>query len=128
MQTIEFTHVVFSFHKLLSCRQPLARRGKRLHATKAQRLTPTYAPDTSLAVSIRPARPNLAVEVDGLPLALGQGESRRVDIELRNTGGAAMKGLRVLVSDPSVLAIGEEEGASSEGTSQSNIQPAGSSD
>ena len=109
MQTIEFTHVVFDFHKLLSCRQALTRRGKRLHATKAQRLTPTYAPDTSLAVSIRPPRPNLAVEVDGLPLALGQGESRRADVELRNTGGAAMKGLRVLVSDPSVLAVSDEE-------------------
>ena len=99
--------MVFAFHKLLACRQPLTRRGKRLHTTKAQRLTPTYAPDTSLAVSIRPPRPNLAVSVDGLPLALGQGESRQVEIELKNTGGAAMKALRVLASDPSVITVVE---------------------
>lgn len=116
IQTLEFTHVTFAFHKLLPCRQSLTRRGKRLHATKAQRLTPTYAPDTSLSVSIRPPRPNLAVSLDALPLALGQGESSTVSIELSNTGGAPLRDLRLLVSDPSVLSVvGAKKGPSSEG-------------
>jgi len=61
--------------------------------------------------------------LDGLPLALGQGESTTVVVELSNAGGAALRDLRLLVSDPSVLSVvgGEEEeervdGSSSKGT------------
>lgn len=79
-----------------------------MHSTKAQRLTPTYAPDSSLTVSVQPPRPNLVARLDVMPVTLGQGETKRVPVKFINTGGSGLRGLRLLSSHPGSVWVAQK--------------------
>ena len=106
--TITITSVSFSFHRFFPCTQSLTRRGKRLHATKAHRLTPTYGTDTSLTVEIGAARPLLRVELDNEPEAVFEGEQVEMGLRLHNNGKVAVGRIQLVSSDMDILRLREE--------------------
>lgn len=95
--------VDFSFHNILPCTQSLEKRGKRLFATKQDRLTPTYAKDKSLAIEVRGARPRIQINLELGSEPLYQGEIRKGSLVIVNTGSTTVTSLRMLVSEPGWL-------------------------
>nr|XP_019050343.1 hypothetical protein I302_00772 [Kwoniella bestiolae CBS 10118]OCF29273.1 hypothetical protein I302_00772 [Kwoniella bestiolae CBS 10118] len=86
VSTLNLSNVTFLFHQFFPCTQSLVRKGKRLHATKAQRVNPTYAEDQSLTVSITPSKASLFVELEGIPERLYEGEVVEGKLRLINRG------------------------------------------
>lgn len=89
----------------LPVRQTMHKRGARLHATKAQRITPTYAPDTSLQVRIRAACPCIDVAVHDAPDVAYVGMALQLRVTLHNRGTAAARLARA-VCTPSYCTLG----------------------
>ncbi|WFD39100.1 uncharacterized protein MJAP1_002071 [Malassezia japonica] len=79
-------------------RQAMEKYGKRLQATKAQRITPTYAPDTTLQVHVRQDLPRLTTTVEG-PHTAYVGESISLRIAVRSEG-AAVSEIQVACKEP----------------------------
>lgn len=95
------THVKFDFLSLLPVTESLAMRGRRLHDTPDQRQNKVYAPDTLLGVEVEDSGFRLHTGfVDDRHLTLYQGERRRVDVRLHNSGRRTISELW-LVSYPS---------------------------
>ncbi|WRT65667.1 uncharacterized protein IL334_002612 [Kwoniella shivajii] len=84
--TIHLSNVTFLFHRFFPCVQALTKKGRRLHGTKAQRLNPTYAEDTSLTVNVTSSRAGLHVELEGFPDRAYAGEEVEGRIRLFNRG------------------------------------------
>jgi hypothetical protein len=97
--TITIRSVKFNFHRFFPYEQVLARRGRRLHATKEQRITPTYSTDTSMSVQIEPARPVISARLAGLPDTVFAGEEVVGTIEIRNDGKVAFENVQLFL-DP----------------------------
>ena len=97
--TVSFASTSFLFHRFFPCTQSLERRGRRLHATKAQRVSPTYAKDTSLTVEIGESRPSFALEWVDVPDELFVGEQATVSLRVRNTGKVAVENLQLAISE-----------------------------
>jgi len=96
--TITIKSVKFDFHRFFPCEQPLARRGRRLHSTKQQRVDPAYANDTSLNVEIQQARPVISATLEGLPDAMFVGEQVGGTLVIRNDGKIAFGGVQLFVN------------------------------
>lgn len=88
----------FTFHRFLPCVESLERRGKRLFATKPQRLTPTYAKDTSLTVHAEATRPRLEIGLTGVPTQMFEGELVDAEITLRNKGTLGVENVQLITS------------------------------
>lgn len=84
--TYTLKSVHFNFNRFFPYEQSLARKGRRLHATKQHRIHPTYADDTTLTVSIEPSRPTATVLIDGPPGPVYEGEEVPMTLLIRNTG------------------------------------------
>jgi hypothetical protein len=97
--TITIKSVKFDFHRFFPCEQPLARRGRRLHATKQQRVEPTYANDTSLNVEIQQARPVMSASLEGIPDVMYVGEQVGGTLVIRNEGKIAFEGVQLFVNE-----------------------------
>ncbi|CED84527.1 Protein with predicted involvement in meiosis (GSG1) [Phaffia rhodozyma] len=121
IQKVSFTHASFRFHNLLPCRQSLLRKGKRLNVTRAQRLTPTYSPDVSLTIDITPARPILNINLEELPLVIGEGESVLCMVDITNKGSAELTDLRMMANEETVLRIANIEPKENDGASVSSM-------
>lgn len=85
--SLTFPSVTYNFLDLLSTRESLARRGRRLQDTPQQRQTVSYAPDILIGSDVEEASQELAVsfENDEL-LILNEGEHRQMKLSMRNTG------------------------------------------
>ncbi|TYJ59142.1 hypothetical protein B9479_000131 [Cryptococcus floricola] len=97
--TIKLLSVSFKFNGFLPCIQNLAKRGKRLHATKAQRLQPTYAEDTSLTVFLSAERPRILAEWVDLPENVYEGEIVESAIRIRNVGNNSVGEVSMIWSE-----------------------------
>ena len=97
--TITIKSVKFDFHRFFPCEQLLARRGRRLHATKQQRVEPTYANDTSLNVEIQQARPVVSASLEGVPDIMYVGEQVGGTLVIRNEGKIAFGGVQLFVNE-----------------------------
>lgn len=82
--TLKSVH--FSFNRFFPYEQSLARKGRRLHATKQHRIQPTYADDTTLTISIEPSRPMATVSLEAPPYRVYDGEELSMILHIRNTG------------------------------------------
>lgn len=102
---LSFESVTFLFHGFLPYTQPLRRRGKRLAATKEQRIRPTYGEDRSLRVSISEAMPCLSAEMLDWPSELYEGEEVQVTLTLRNTGSLPVRDIALSVSERGWLRV-----------------------
>lgn len=92
--------IKFDFLSLLTVTESLAVRGRRLHDTPHQRQNKVYAPDIVLNVEVEDSGYRLhSGFIDDRHLSLFQGEWRRVDIRLHNSGSRAISELW-LVTEP----------------------------
>jgi len=107
--TMTIKSVKFDFHRFFPCEQPLARRGRRLHATKQQRVEPTYANDTSLNVEIQQARPVMSVRLEGVPDVMFVGEQVGGTLVIRNEGKIAFAGVQLFVNELGCLRLAKGE-------------------
>ncbi|ORY24398.1 ER-golgi trafficking TRAPP I complex 85 kDa subunit-domain-containing protein [Naematelia encephala] len=107
--TLTITSVSFLFHRFFPCTQPLRKRGKRLYATKAHRLDPTYATDTSLSIVVERSKPRLKVELDGLPEAMYEGEVVEGVVKLMNSGKEAVEDVRITLSEHGMLQLSQTD-------------------
>jgi hypothetical protein len=101
--TYTVTEVSYRFNSSLLCRESLRKTGARLHATRAEMLTPTYGDDASLTLTVSPPGPALAVDTSSLPSQLLAGEVVQSSLRFSNTGTRALRSLRVLCSHPHFL-------------------------
>ena len=92
--------IKFDFLSLLTVTESLAVRGRRLHDTPHQRQNKVYVPDIVLKVEVEDSGYRLHTGfIDDRHLNLFQGEWRRVDIRLHNSGSRAISELWV-VTEP----------------------------
>ncbi|WWC60272.1 uncharacterized protein I303_102840 [Kwoniella dejecticola CBS 10117] len=84
--TLRVTNVTFLFHGFFPCAQSLVKRGKRLDSTKAQRISPTYAEDTSLTMNVTTSKAGLLAHLEGIPDELYEGQIVEGQIILSNKG------------------------------------------
>lgn len=105
--SITFDSVSYMFHRFFPYTQSLEKRGKRLHATKEQRITPTYAKDTSLTVEVGESRPKLVAEWEGIPEETYEGEEVEVVLKVTNTGKTAVKEVQIVSTEDGVLRLKE---------------------
>lgn len=110
--SVTITHVTYDFLGLLSVKEPLAYRGRRLHDTQAQRITPTYAPDVQLKVNVAEASHKLFINfVDDSRLVLSQGERKAMSLWFSNTGSTPVDEIWVVASpDDELIFEGVETG------------------
>ncbi|KAL4266576.1 ER-golgi trafficking TRAPP I complex 85 kDa subunit-domain-containing protein [Pleurotus pulmonarius] len=110
--SVTITHVTYDFLGLLPVKEPLAYRGRRLHDTQAQRITPTYAPDVQLKVNIAEASHKLFINfVDDSRLVLSQGERKAMSLWFSNTGSTPVDEIWVVASsDDELMFEGVETG------------------
>lgn len=101
--TFSVQSISFSVNGLFRCHESLQRKGRRLQATREQRLTPTYAEDLSLQVTVKQPVPKLEVDASALPDSLLAGESCVAFLTLRNCTEEVIADLKVLSSHPHVL-------------------------
>ncbi|KAI3625589.1 hypothetical protein CBS9595_000950 [Malassezia furfur] len=94
--TFRLHSVAYVLAGRLPVRQTMHKRGARLHATKMQRTTPTYAPDTSLQVRVRAACPCVDIAVHDAPDAAYVGAALRLRVSLHNRGTAAARLARIV--------------------------------
>lgn len=99
----------FTFHRFLPIVQSLERRGRRLHATKAQRLTPTYAADTSLTVHVENTTPRVIAHIIGVPDVVYAGEVVDAELRLRNSGTLPVEDVQLLTSHYGVISLASDE-------------------
>ncbi|KAF7320299.1 hypothetical protein MKEN_00814700 [Mycena kentingensis (nom. inval.)] len=86
-KTVIISHIAYDFISLLPSSERLSVRGKRLHNTQAQRVTPTYGPDVVLKVDIVKDTHKLLVHlVEDQRLLLVEGEVKSVQLQLENCG------------------------------------------
>lgn len=88
----------FTFHRFLPCVESLERKGKRLFATKQQRLTPMYAKDTSLTVHAEATRPRLEIQLTGVPNSMLEGEMVDAEITLQNKGTLGLQDVQIITN------------------------------
>lgn len=97
--------VKFDFHRFFPCEQPLGRKGRRLHATKQQRVDPSYANDTSLTIEIQQAKPTISARFDGFPDTMYVGEQVGGMLEIRNEGKTAFGGVQLCLNEPGSISL-----------------------
>ena len=103
--------VEYRFNRFFPVSQPLVKKGKRLHTTKAHRLAPTYASDTSLRVEIVPPRPRVRAEWVDLTTGSYEGEVVNVGLQLELVGGAeAVQEIELVPSIPGMLRLASNPG------------------
>ena len=91
-------HVSFLFHRFFPCTQSLHRSGKRLHATKAQRIAPSYADPTILTIDVGARRPQMSAELADIPTDLLAGEEVQGMLQLVNVGKVAVEEIQLFMS------------------------------
>lgn len=81
------TELTHKFLASIPCSEPLGARGRRLNDTAVQRQEKTYAPDAFVEVETEECRHRLDVNfVDDQQVALIQGERKRLELWVNNTG------------------------------------------
>ena len=81
------TQLTYEFFASIPCTESLGTRGRRLNDTIAQRQDKTYAPDVFVEVETEECRQRLdASFVEDSLVALIQGERKRLEVWINNTG------------------------------------------
>jgi hypothetical protein len=107
--TILISAAKFDFLALLPVTESLSHRGRRLHDTQAQRITPTYAPDAQLKIDVAFSQSKLVPSfVEDHPVILKQGETRELGLWLLNAGETAVQEIWVLTGSEHEVWLGNE--------------------
>ncbi|KAJ2557795.1 hypothetical protein EV175_001134, partial [Coemansia sp. RSA 1933] len=79
--------------------------GRRLNDTQEQRLTATYAPETTLGFRIDPTLPHLEMALEEFPDTLMSGSMCQVSLRIKNCGTLPCKSMALWLSHPSFFDI-----------------------
>jgi len=81
------TELTYNFFASIPCSETLGAHGRRLNDTAVQRQNKTYAPDIFVEIETEECRKRLdATFVEDKQVALIQGERRRLELWINNTG------------------------------------------
>ena len=81
------TELTYKFLASIPCSEPLGTRGRRLNETAAQRQDKIYAPDVFVELETEERKQRLdAIFVEDKQVALIQGERKRLELWVNNTG------------------------------------------
>ncbi|EPQ31061.1 uncharacterized protein PFL1_01250 [Pseudozyma flocculosa PF-1] len=105
------THISSVIADELPITESLDKRGKRLGATREQRLTPTYAPDQMLRLTVHEAEPAITASLASPPSSMLLGEECRVELTLRNVSGEGLRDVRALCNQPDAAVFVVSEAA-----------------
>lgn len=103
--SLTLSSVSFNFHRCVPVTESLERHGRRLHATKAQRVTPTYLPDTTLTIHAAEGAPRVVAHLRGVPDLLYEGEVVDAELVLHNAGRTEVERLEAVCSHYGVLSL-----------------------
>jgi hypothetical protein len=105
------THAVYDFLSLLSTKESLACRGRRLHDTPLQRQSRAYAPDSFMSVEVLPSDHRLTVNfINNEHVRLLQGENRSLQILLLNSGSNPIGEIWMIAGAEDDVWVGPEDG------------------
>ncbi|PWN44882.1 hypothetical protein IE81DRAFT_320856 [Ceraceosorus guamensis] len=106
-QSLRANRVEYVFAGAVPMSQRLHKRGKRLTATREQRVAPlpVYAPDESLAIHVLEAQPALSVQMTQIRDVIGLGEEIEASLQITNTGSVELTELACLCDAPAVLLL-----------------------
>ncbi|WVR03860.1 hypothetical protein IAU60_000858 [Kwoniella sp. DSM 27419] len=107
---LRLSQATFLFHRFFPCVQILERNGPRLHSTKAQRITPTYAKDPTLTVEVVPTRATVSVELIDLPETAFVGEEVQSTLRISNRGKVAVEDLQMIWNHFGIIRRKDEAG------------------
>ena len=106
--TLQITHVSYMFLSFLPAMEPLVSRGRRLQDTPHQRQNKVYAPDNVIKVEVEDAVQRMSVQFfDDSRLVLYQGECRKMQIWLSNTGTQAISEIWLVNGEDDEFWIGQ---------------------
>jgi hypothetical protein len=80
-------------------------QGRRLNATKKDRMEATYAADSRLRLHVADLMPRLLVSCTPLPATILQGENQALALELHNIGARPMTSLCAITTHPYNIAF-----------------------
>ena len=86
--------------------RPFEKRGRRLHETQQQRTSQMYADDNSLKLVVTAPMPLIDVIFHSFPREVLFGEVVQVTMEVTNKGNRGLVDLRVKMSHPSFIFVG----------------------
>ncbi|KAI9015852.1 ER-golgi trafficking TRAPP I complex 85 kDa subunit-domain-containing protein [Phycomyces nitens] len=99
----------YTFNDLVHTFKPFHKKGKRLHSTREQMMTPVYAVDHTLDIIVTSPMPLLDLAFHGIPETILSGELVQAVLEINNKGNKGMTALRLKSSHPSFICIGNPE-------------------
>jgi len=85
------------------------KKGKRLNATKEQRMNVMYAEDKSLTFTVTPPMPLLDVVFHSKPTSVYAGETCKIILEINNKGNCTLKNLKLVMNQNSLVYVGSPE-------------------
>lgn len=102
------TEFTYKFFASIPCSEPLSTRGRRLNDTPVQRQNKTFAPDLFVEIETEECKQRLdATFVEDGQVALIQGERRRLELWINNTGVEDVSEVWVVSGSENVMWIGE---------------------
>lgn len=102
------TELAYNFFASIPCSEPLSSRGQRLNDTAVQRQNKTYAPDIFVEVETEECKQRLdASFVEDGQVTLIQGERKRLELWINNTGVEDVSEIWVVSGSENVVWIGE---------------------
>ena len=101
------TQLTYKFFASIPCTESLGTRGRRLNDTAVQRQDKTYAPDVFVEVETEECRQRLdASFVEDSQVALIQGERKRLELWINNTGVEDVNEIWMVSGPENVVWIG----------------------
>jgi len=88
---------------------PFEKKGKRLNATREQRMNVMYSEDKSLLFTVTPPMPLLDVVFHSKPTSVFAGETTKIILEINNKGNCTLKNLKLVMNQNSLVYIGSPE-------------------
>ncbi|KAI8381466.1 ER-golgi trafficking TRAPP I complex 85 kDa subunit-domain-containing protein [Radiomyces spectabilis] len=107
--SLKVTGLHYTLNDLVHSFRPFHKKGRRLNATKEQRMTPTYAPDRTLDILVTSPMPLLDVAFHQIPETILSGEVVQAVLEINNRGHKGLTALRMKSSHPSFICVGQPD-------------------
>ncbi|OBZ79321.1 hypothetical protein A0H81_00967 [Grifola frondosa] len=122
--SLVITHVMYNFLSLLPTVESLAVRGRRLHDTPHQRQNTIYAPDVLINVEVEEAGQRLHAHfIDDRHLVLAQGEHKRQQLWLTNSGMRSIGELWVLAGEDDEIWVDIDQDSTADSSEPPSILP-----
>jgi hypothetical protein len=107
--TLKIQGIKYLLFNLVRAVHSFERKGKRLNATREQRMNKMYAEDKSLIFTVTPPMPLLDVVSHSKPGSVYAGETSKIILEINNKGNSTLKNLKLAMNHNSLIYIGSPE-------------------